>query len=123
MEKIDRVKGLFSYQGKELDEILDIMADALLEKHQEEMKPRKVVTKESTTKGRYISKETKYKVYKRARGKCEICGGTNKLEYDHIKSYARSGTNDYSNIRLLYKNCNLRQGIIQFGVAKMRRLE
>ncbi len=122
MDKIRRAKGLYGHQAKELDEILELMADALIEKYEEKLRPKRTSSKKET-RGRYLSKEVKHTIYKRARGKCEICGGVNKLQYDHIRPHSRSGRNEQSNIRLLCQNCNLRQGVVQFGTLKMKRGE
>jgi hypothetical protein len=58
------------------------------------------------TKGRHISIETKAYVHKRDKGKCTECNSKRKLEYDHIKPFARGGSNRAYNIQLLCFKCN-----------------
>lgn len=55
---------------------------------------------------RYISSTTKKIVYARDGGKCQCCGSSVNLEYDHIKPYSCGGRSDRSNIQLLCQKCN-----------------
>jgi RNase P subunit RPR2 len=56
---------------------------------------------------------------KKAQGKCQKCGSTHNLEFEHRVPFARGGTNDISNIQLYCKNCNTRKAILDFGQEKM----
>jgi len=56
--------------------------------------------------GRYISSTTKKIVYARDGGRCQCCGSSASLEYDHIKPYSCGGSSDRSNIQLLCLKCN-----------------
>ncbi len=55
---------------------------------------------------RYISSTTKKIVYARDGGRCQCCGSSVNLEYDHIKPYSCGGSSDRSNIQLLCLKCN-----------------
>jgi hypothetical protein len=55
---------------------------------------------------RYISETTKKIVYTRDGGKCQCCGSTLSLEYDHITPYSCGGSGEASNIQLLCLKCN-----------------
>lgn len=58
------------------------------------------------SQSRYISETTKKIVYARDTGKCQCCGSSVDLEYDHIIPYSCGGSSDASNIQLLCQKCN-----------------
>jgi hypothetical protein len=58
------------------------------------------------SQSRYISQTTKKVVYARDGGKCQCCGGSQSLEYDHIVPFSCGGKSDPSNIQLLCLKCN-----------------
>jgi len=58
------------------------------------------------SQSRYISKTTKKVVFARDGGKCQCCGSSQSLEYDHVTPYSCGGSSDASNIQLLCKKCN-----------------
>ena len=58
------------------------------------------------TQSRYISETTKKVVFARDAGKCQCCGSTQNLEYDHIVPYSCGGKSDASNVQLLCMKCN-----------------
>lgn len=58
------------------------------------------------SQSRYISETTKKIVYTRDGGKCQCCGSSQSLEYDHITPYSCGGSSDASNIQLLCQKCN-----------------
>ncbi|MCX5633147.1 MAG: HNH endonuclease signature motif containing protein [Phycisphaerae bacterium] len=49
-------------------------------------------------------------VWQRDEGKCVKCGGTEKLEFDHIIPVAKGGSNTERNIQLLCEACNRAKG-------------
>jgi hypothetical protein len=55
---------------------------------------------------RYISEPTKKIVFTRDGGRCQCCGSTLSLEYDHITPYSCGGSSEASNIQLLCLKCN-----------------
>jgi hypothetical protein len=65
-------------------------------------------------RSRYISREVRRAVFKRAEGCCENintstgkrCENKYQLEYDHLKPYSQGGTNDLDNIFLKCRTCN-----------------
>lgn len=58
------------------------------------------------SQSRNISETTKKVVYVRDGGKCQCCGSSQSLEYDHITPYSCGGASDASNIQLLCQKCN-----------------
>jgi 5-methylcytosine-specific restriction endonuclease McrA len=70
---------------------------------------------------RYISVSVKNQVWKRDQGKCQKCEGRTNLQYEHILPFARGGGSCVENLKLLCSSCNLRAGIVSFGVVKMER--
>ena len=73
------------------------------------------------TKPRSISKGKRYRVWERDGGACVQCGGKENLQVDHIVPVAFGGGCEEENLRLLCFNCNVRQGIKDFGANKMKR--
>ena len=54
---------------------------------------------------RFISPEVKQEVWKRDEGKCQMCGTKEAIQYDHIISVSKGGSNTARNIQLLCKEC------------------
>lgn len=55
---------------------------------------------------RYVSETTKKIVFARDEGKCQCCGSSSELEYDHITPFSCGGNSEPSNIQLLCQTCN-----------------
>ena len=55
---------------------------------------------------RYVSEATKKVVFARDGGRCQCCGSSADLEFDHITPFSCGGANDRSNIQLLCMPCN-----------------
>ena len=55
---------------------------------------------------RYVSETKKKVVFSRDRGKCQCCGSTQSIEFDHIMPFSCGGNNNVSNIQLLCLSCN-----------------
>jgi len=53
-----------------------------------------------------IPQAVKDMVWNRDGGRCVICGGNEKLEFDHIIPHAKGGAATYRNIQLLCEPCN-----------------
>lgn len=58
------------------------------------------------SQSRTISETTKKIVYTRDGGKCQCCGSSQSLEFDHITPYSCGGSSSTSNIQLLCQKCN-----------------
>lgn len=58
------------------------------------------------SQSRNISETTKKVVFTRDGAKCQCCGSSQDLEYDHIVPYSCGGSSDASNIQLLCQKCN-----------------
>lgn len=56
--------------------------------------------------GYYMNREIRQAVHNRACNKCETCGSTQNLEVHHIKTWAKGGTNDLTNLKLLCEVCH-----------------
>ncbi|MCK5074514.1 MAG: HNH endonuclease [Bacteriovoracaceae bacterium] len=124
MAKIKRLKGIYAHkQDMDLTKIIDLMADALLEQEEAKQIPKQKQESIKTPikKGRYIPKNIRTQVFKRAKNKCELCGSIHALQMDHRKPFAFGGDNSISNLRLICRNCNIRAGIKIFGTNKMKR--
>lgn len=124
MEKIEQLKGAFAHQ-KDIDlaKIIDLMADSLLEKTEKKTKSKTIKNdnKKAAKRTRYIKAGVKAEVFNRAKNRCELCGSQHALQIDHHKPFAKGGNNSPENLRLICKNCNLREGIKIFGLEKMKR--
>ena len=57
-----------------------------------------------------IPEDVQILVWNRDGGKCVKCGGTGKLEFDHIIPVSKGGSNTARNIQLLCENCNRGKG-------------
>ena len=60
----------------------------------------------SFSQTRYVSQTTKKIVFTRDGGKCNCCGSSQNLEYDHIIPFSCGGQSVVSNIQLLCQKCN-----------------
>jgi HNH endonuclease len=64
---------------------------------------------------RSIPRAIKIAVWQRDGGKCVVCGGTKKLQFDHIVPISKGGTsNTVDNIQLLCARHNLAKGALEF---------
>ncbi|MBS1985041.1 MAG: HNH endonuclease, partial [Bdellovibrionales bacterium] len=70
---------------------------------------------------RYIPRAAKHAIWRKAEGKCVRCGSMHRLNFDHIQPFALGGDSSPENIQLLCGSCNLRRGVVTFGVRAMRR--
>ncbi len=78
------------------------------------------INKELRDRKKHAQAEVKRAAFKKSEGRCSHCNTMKNLEYDHKIPFALGGKSDKENIRLLCKNCNLRAGIVVFGLEKMR---
>jgi len=60
----------------------------------------------SFSQSRSISQTTKKIVFTRDGGRCQCCGSSTNLEYDHIIPFSCGGQSTVSNIQLLSQKCN-----------------
>ena len=82
------------------------------------------------TRSRYISQVIKRKIRRRAGYTCEHvsmhrgrCTETRNLEFDHyIIPYSKGGKNTLENLRLVCKNHNTRQFILDFGAKSLEKI-
>ena len=73
------------------------------------------------TKKKAIPASVKRYVWQKAESKCEICTSMYAPQTDHIIPFAKGGTDEPENLRLLCRNCNQRQAIEKLGLNKMQR--
>ena len=121
MKKIEVIRGMYAHKKLSLEEVVDLMAENIISNKREELTPKRKGKKEG--KGRYIPKEVKKEAMERAGYKCEQCGSTYALQYEHCLPYSIGGKSISSNIKILCRNCNLRNGIKTFGVKKMDKIK
>ncbi len=121
-EKMRQIKNLLYQKGRgNFDNILSFMAETTIEKVSRLNK--KAASKTSSEKhDRYIAEGIRNAVWQRAKGRCENCKSEMALEIDHIIPYAKGGTNDLWNLRLLCRNCNQREMIEGFGNSKRQKI-
>lgn len=55
---------------------------------------------------RHISDVVKRSVWARDKGKCVLCGSTERIEYDHKIPVSRGGSSTVDNVQLLCRPCN-----------------
>jgi hypothetical protein len=58
----------------------------------------------------WISRVLRVEIMERDGGRCVDCNTTDQLTIDHIVPYAKGGTNEPSNLRVLCRVCNSRKG-------------
>lgn len=107
IEKLQRLKGMLYQRGKgNFDDILSFTLEQTLKKV--DRLQRVVHSCRDGKHSRSIAEGLKNAIWQRAKGKCENCGSDFCLEIDHVIPFARGGTNDLWNLRLLCHNCNQR---------------
>lgn len=58
---------------------------------------------------RYIPNDVKAAVMRRDMGRCQRCGSTEDIQYDHVHPWSKGGTATVRNIQLLCGPCNRRK--------------
>jgi hypothetical protein len=110
------------------EEIIHLLFKQLNEKNSEKIPLKKASNKMTLPKNsRYISISIKEKLKKRSGNCCEYispitglrCSEKRGLEFDHIQPFAKGGTNDIRNLRLICRPHNQRFAIQEFGLKKM----
>lgn len=77
--------------------------------------------KENLAPKRYIKVKVRHELQLRDQAACVNCGSKKNLEADHIQDFARGGSNEIENLRLLCRSCNQRHAINSYGLSKMSR--
>jgi hypothetical protein len=57
-----------------------------------------------------ISEDVRILVWRRDGGKCVVCGGQERLEFDHVIPVDKGGSSTARNIQLLCETCNRQKG-------------
>lgn len=70
---------------------------------------------------RYVTAKAKQQVWLASDGKCQRCRSTFALEIDHIEPFAKGGSNEAANLRLLCRKCNQLKAIEVYGETKMEQ--
>ena len=71
---------------------------------------------------RYVPTNIKKQVFARDQYRCTNCESQYALTLEHIIPFANGGSHALENLKVLCRNCNLRNGIESFGEEKMKRL-
>ena len=67
-----------------------------------------------------VPKKVARAVFSMAKSKCENCESVFALQIEHIHPRALGGTHELDNLKLLCRNCNLRQAVKVYGAEKMQ---
>jgi len=141
LAKIEKVKGLLAHSnpGITIAELLDKLLDLGIEKwdlgkkqvrqskqtsvpERETHKPvalRQEASKQKFAKRIHIANFTQREVWRKAESKCENCGSEHALQTEHIIPIGKGGSNEIENLKLLCRNCNLREAIKHYGQRKI----
>ena len=66
-------------------------------------------TPDMETPGRNPTQDMRHEVFRRDDGRCRECGGTERLQYDHILPWSKGGATSVQNLQLLCWPCNRRK--------------
>ena len=116
-KKIQKLKGLLAHKNPQLQlaNLIDQLCDLGLEKWD------KTLSAPARDNARQSQTQVRCDVWKKAQGKCQICGSGYALEIDHQLPKAMGGKNTPDNLRLLCRSCNQRAAIQAFGIDKMEK--
>jgi 5-methylcytosine-specific restriction endonuclease McrA len=81
----------------------------------------KSADRNSSQRRPYYPSAIRHTLYMKHAGRCCQCGGSRNLEIDHIVPFAKGGSSELANLRLLCRSCNQRAAIEKFGNEKMSR--
>jgi 5-methylcytosine-specific restriction endonuclease McrA len=147
MKKYDEARALLSQRLSDtsFENVFEALINEFLQRHApKERKKRREVRRPrfetvrpraaSRARGsepnanRYVPVATRDKVFVRDRGHCTYvgqngrrCGSTQALQIDHIKPFARGGTNAVSNLRLVCAKHNRLSAEKEYGTDFMKR--
>lgn len=65
-----------------------------------------IYKKEIEPRSRYIPERVRHEVWRRDMGRCVQCDSQERLEFDHIIPFSKSGSNTARNLQLLCEKCN-----------------
>ena len=113
------------FEGCSELEIIESLVDQYLEQIRHARAKRS--SKRESINQRYITRDVKEQVDKRANSRCEAispisgkrCSSRVNLQYDHILSVSKGGDSSKENIRKLCNMCNIRAGVRAVGLQKM----
>ena len=127
-EKLNKLKALLahSHPNISLAELIEILADAHLEKPDPAKKPKRETKPESpgatrvpAKPSRSIPAKLRRQVHLRDQDQCTNCQTKHALQVDHIIPIALGGHTTLENLRLLCRSCNQRAAIQKLGMEKM----
>lgn len=129
LEKLKRIQALTGHQNKNLGEVLDWMADKILQKIEPKPTSPGNEAAQQSSVSRYVPASMKREVWTRDRGRCGYvdpktgrrCDSTYALQLDHVIPYAKGGLTELRNLRLLCRTHNQYYAIQSFGLRTMSR--
>ena len=139
MEKLERLKNLMGHKSdtQSFAGLIEELADLALKKWdpaEKKVKETALPTSEVEenqsdlgSRSRYIPAAVRQAVWRRDGGTCSFydaklgrrCHSRHALEVDHIRPFAKGGTSDVGNLRLLCRAHNQFQAIREFGIGTM----
>jgi 5-methylcytosine-specific restriction endonuclease McrA len=119
VDALRKVQGLKGHSCKDFDTLFVKMSEEVTKLWDPSYVKRK--TRAYNESSRYIPKSVEAEIWIRDEKKCRQCGSQYALEIDHIRPFAMGGKTVTSNLRLLCRNCNQRNGLLNFKKARPLR--
>ena len=123
-DKIEQLKGLLAHKNPnhKMGDLFEMLCDLGIKEFMPKKKfaaPRAALPQNKPAPAIAVSQSVRREVWHASSGKCEKCQSQHALEIDHRRPKGKGGPNTRENLRLLCRNCNQREAIKEYGVAKM----
>lgn len=125
LDKVQKLKGLLAHKNPNMSlaELFDLLCNLGLEKWDKTISApaRENLRPPQSTNKSPSQAQVRRAIWKKAQGKCQICGSGYALEIDHIQPKSLGGGDEPENLRLLCRSCNHRAAIQALGIKKMEK--